>query len=558
MKKTTKNKKVYWGNSFRRQVGLILLACMIAFTPTVAWAADEEWESLGSPGNGANSGMYNSLVMDGSTPYVAFLDKDNNDAFTVKRYSSSSWETVTTPLPDINHFSFALSGSIPYVAAVSNDYKLTVKRYSGGSWETVGGIVSSLATVPTLAFNGSTPYVSFSDHSQGGKTTVATYNNGSWETVGQAGFSSGNLATMTFHPSLAFDGPTPYVVFNELESDDPDDAPLTVMRYNGTTWETVGQTGFTPAKAYVFPHLAINNSIPYVSALNGETGAGVVMRYTNGTWETLGDLSTSAYPTLAFVGSTPYIAAMNMSDGNHIVKRYNGITWETVGNYGAAGIAMALARSGSSLYALSFNPDGNSPLIVKRYDTGEGNGAVTLPNAENGKLVELAVPNATTISSSSAVKESTLTTKDNAYDYPVGLVNFRFATAAASNTVSLVFVTDLKLHEVVARKYNPTTKEYAAVPGAAITETTYDDHHALQVTYTIADNGPLDLDPALGIIDDPVGLAVLSTPGAPNTGVGRDGISIPTVVIIGGIVLGVIVGTKRFRQRKRLSFSIHK
>lgn len=138
-------------------------------------------------------------------------------------------------------------------------------------------------------------------------------------------------------------------------------------------------------------------------------------------------------------------------------------------------------------------------------------------NAESGAAVKLTTPDGTTITCYSSVKETVLSVQDAGYQYPLGLVDFCFDTSEESNEVTLTFVTDLKPDQVVARKYNPITETYGAVSGVVITAVTHEGQPALQVTYTIIDNGPLDVDPDVGEIADPVGLA--STLGAPNTGV---------------------------------------
>lgn len=96
------------------------------------------------------------------------------------------------------------------------------------------------------------------------------------------------------------------------------------------------------------------------------------------------------------------------------------------------------------------------------------------------------------------------------------MVDFCFNTSVEANEVILTFVTDLKANEVVVRKYNTNTQQYDNVVVANITETTYEDQSALRVTYTIVDNGPLDLDADAGEISDPVGLG--RTIDSPATG----------------------------------------
>ena len=153
--------------------------------------------------------------------------------------------------------------------------------------------------------------------------------------------------------------------------------------------------------------------------------------------------------------------------------------------------------------------------IVYTYKTGSSN---SIPNAEDSSTVVLDLPSSTTLSNFVAVKESSLAVQDSGYNYPLGLIDFSFSTSTTDNTVSLLFVTDLKPNQVIAKKYDPSTKGYTTLDNATITETTHNNQHALLLTYTITDNGDLDLDKTTGIIKDPVGLATLAV-GSPNTGV---------------------------------------
>jgi photosystem II stability/assembly factor-like uncharacterized protein len=164
--------------------------------------------------------------------------------------------------------------------------------------------------------------------------------------------------------------------------------------------------------------------------------------------------------------------------------------------------------------------DGSRAIVARTGGIYTGvikNTPANLTDAEGGKPITITTPSGTTITCSSALKESAQVAQDGAYDYPLGLVNFCFDTNAQENQVSLTFVTDLKPNEAVARKYNPTTQTYFDIPGAVISETTLEGQHALMVSYTITDNGQLDLDPTSGKIIDPVGLATLSNQLA-NTG----------------------------------------
>ena len=162
--------------------------------------------------------------------------------------------------------------------------------------------------------------------------------------------------------------------------------------------------------------------------------------------------------------------------------------------------SFAIAASSTSAYVTKYTPP---------------NPTVTFDDAEAGNTT----PSGTTITCHSAVKESNLANKDTAYNYPHGLVDFCFSGAELSNEITLLFVTDLKPNQVAVRKYNPSTGKYATVSGAVITETTLEGKNALQIAYSIVDNGPLDTDPDAGEVADPIGLGVIDV-GAPNTGIG--------------------------------------
>ena len=166
--------------------------------------------------------------------------------------------------------------------------------------------------------------------------------------------------------------------------------------------------------------------------------------------------------------------------------------------------SFAIAASSSNAYVTKYTPP---------------NPTVTFDDAENGNTVTLTTPSGTTITCHSSVKESNLANKDAAYSYPNGLVDFCFSGADLSNEITLLFVTDLKPNQVAVRKYNPGTGKYSTVSEAVITEATLGGKHALQITYTIVDNGPLDTDPDVGEVADPVGIGVIDV-GVPNTGIG--------------------------------------
>ncbi|QQS27367.1 leucine-rich repeat protein [bacterium] len=179
------------------------------------------------------------------------------------------------------------------------------------------------------------------------------------------------------------------------------------------------------------------------------------------------------------------------------------------------------------------------------------NNTVTLPNAVDGKNMTITTPATTNITCSNTTKES-VAHPDNDYQYTMGFVDFCFTTNQTNNQVTLDFITDLKPSQVTARKYNPNTNSYNNLPtnaNPAITETTIDGKHALTLTYTLIDNGELDLDPAAGTISDPVGLAVSNSTydQLASTGENTQPILLAAVLLL----VSGIVGVWYFRRGRK-------
>lgn len=184
---------------------------------------------------------------------------------------------------------------------------------------------------------------------------------------------------------------------------------------------------------------------------------------------------------------------------------------------------------------LAFSPSGSTLYAGGQFQTVGGqarpnlaafqspNPTEVINNVVTNQPIELETPYGTTITCTDSVTEASLAAQDSSYEYPIGLVDFCFDTQETDNQVTLTFVTDLTPSQVTARKFNSNTNAYSTIPGATITQTTYNGDPALQLTYTITDNGPLDLDPTTGQIQDPVGLGTVQSGGGGSDNGGTGG-----------------------------------
>lgn len=243
-------------------------------------------------------------------------------------------------------------------------------------------------------------------------------------------------------------------------------------------------------------------------------------------------------------GGYVYVADTN----NHRVQKFEGDgTYVTQwGMYGSGDGQLSsprgmFATTSGLIYVVD---SGNNRVQLYGYEQ-----SVPVDTTLSGKPIELRTAAGTAVISSSNVSTDTFGTQDAGYTYPLGMLDFRLTTNKSSNLMTIIFVTDLSAEEVVVRKYQPSTNEYSTVSGAVVTDVLYEGAPALQVSYELVDNGPLDTNAAVGVIDDPIGLAVvneavdepeLAAPGAPDAGAGLR-ISVGTFALVLVVSVAAIV-----------------
>jgi hypothetical protein len=158
--------------------------------------------------------------------------------------------------------------------------------------------------------------VAYLDNGNSLKATVMKFNGTSWITVGSVGFSAGEA----LYTSLALDGSgTPYVAFEDAGNS----FKATVMKFNGSSWVTVGTAGFSAGMAQ-YTSLGLDGSgVPYVAYKDaGNSYKATVMKFDGSGWVTVGAAGFSAgaanFTSLALDGSrNPYVA---YQDGGNSYK----------------------------------------------------------------------------------------------------------------------------------------------------------------------------------------------------------------------------------------------
>lgn len=312
---------------------------------------------------------------------VAFRDPYNKQKATAIKYTNGSWVDIETRgltkgySTDLRTY-IAYDGT-PYIcyADVLNSYKACVKKYVGGSWVNVGPLDFSTdrADYISLAFDkNSNPYICYKDWAADG-ITVQKFNGSLWATVGVK-----NLTGRTaFNPYMAMDTATttPYII---CQDDNGHSYKALVEKFNGANWVVVGTADFSTGRVFN-PKIEISSTgNPYV--IYGDEGNGniaTVKMFDGMNWVNVGTglVSTfsSDYTTIAFgKNDTLFAAYQDVQITNKaVVKKFNGTGWVQLGSNVGIGSTkyLSLATNGNGIPYLAYNDAGGyTKGYVKKYD----------------------------------------------------------------------------------------------------------------------------------------------------------------------------------------------
>ena len=161
---------------------------------------------------------------------------------------------------------------------------------------------------------------------------------------------------------------TLYYAYSSSQNSDK----LSVSKFNGTVWETVGALGFTDGFVG-FETISLDftsTNIPYVSYRDNSVGIGPMVRKFNGSnWQVVGvgsigtTLAASTYIKLD-ANNVPYLSILGTIDvaygtGSHKIKKFNGFSWVDV--------ASTITRR-NRIYPFAFNANNELNYVEMNND----------------------------------------------------------------------------------------------------------------------------------------------------------------------------------------------
>ncbi|MDP1884441.1 MAG: hypothetical protein Q8L10_03650 [Candidatus Moranbacteria bacterium] len=237
------------------------------------------------------------------------------------------------------------------------------------SWEILGdqGFNDHYSTKHKIAVHPKTQevYVAFKDFNHSNKATVKKFNGSSWEVVGTTGFSIGEIGNgrigFTFNPLTN----EPYLAYEDWSNSNR----ISVMRFNGSSWTSVGIPGFSKGRVTDIS-IAFNpkTNEPYVAY---ESGTKItVMKFDGQSWINVGNPEFGGAANefvsgvdIAFDASEPYVTYSIHSSGRILVVKLHANSWIDFGNTGANYVNVFTP-------SILFQPTTNVPYVIYGYDGG--------------------------------------------------------------------------------------------------------------------------------------------------------------------------------------------
>jgi uncharacterized protein YgiM (DUF1202 family) len=267
------------------------------------------WQALGNP---AASSSYGDMVLYNGTPYYVFSDSQNENRLTLKKYTGSAWENVGPAASPGSTPTLAFDGSVPYIAFVSNEGVQVQKLISAGSQpDVVMGTVVNCTTSVNVRSGPSTSYAVIGSAPKGAKYAVLGQS-GSWYKIdfnGQTGYISTSYlsvsSTPTPTPTLT-PTPTPTATATPTPTPTATPTPTSAPTPTPTATPTPAQTG-TVVNCTTSVNVRSGPSTSYAIIGSAPKGAKYAVLGQSGSWYKINFNGQTGYISTSYlsVASTP-------------------------------------------------------------------------------------------------------------------------------------------------------------------------------------------------------------------------------------------------------------
>ncbi|MCB0699283.1 MAG: T9SS type A sorting domain-containing protein, partial [Chitinophagaceae bacterium] len=315
--------------------------------------------------------IYNGYI------YVLYSDNNRSGKATCAYYYNGNWYALggtgfTYTSADYTSLVITPDG-YAYMAYKDNNNNPKAMQWTSNGWSSMGTVSSSSCSEVSIAADtNNNPYIAYKDISNSSKLTVKKHNGSSWSTVGSSGFTPSSVNT----PKIVInqDNNTPYVVYG----DNANSQKASVMKYSSSSWSNVGSAGFS-SNTVDYTTMAIDdNGVVYVGYKdNSQSNKATVMKYTSSggggsgfTWD--GSSSSDWNTSANWAGNTV------PSSSDDVVIPSSGVThWPNINYYTSVYCKDLTIQSGATL-TLNY-----SSAKLRVYGDIDNNGTF---NASSGRI----------------------------------------------------------------------------------------------------------------------------------------------------------------------------
>jgi hypothetical protein len=352
-----------------RRFCLKILACIVFLTGLSILSCSQS-PGGGSSGHGNESSSSSSYGTNGLSYYTVTYNGKGNTGGTVpvdpNRYTNGQSVTVLGNTGNLTDQGYSLSGwsnasgTFYYPGQTFSMGTANVNLYAVWiAYTYLSSITPSLATDGKGSF-----YVAYSDSDNGGKATVMKYTASTgWTVVGKAGFSAGQTAWT----SIAIDSSDMlYVAYEDFScpasiNSETNGGKATVMKFNGSSWSTLGSSGFSSGKAVNTCIKLDNYNNPYIVYSDASLGGSAIAKeYVGGNWVTVGS-----------GGFTPGPAGYESLSLDNSGNIYVGYCDESIPNTNCASLQMYAGSVWTQIYGAGWPVLYNGSLAYTNYDVSQ-------------------------------------------------------------------------------------------------------------------------------------------------------------------------------------------
>ncbi|MBS1783439.1 MAG: T9SS type A sorting domain-containing protein [Bacteroidetes bacterium] len=207
------------------------------------------------------------------------------------------------------------------------------------------------------------------------KVKVVKYSNGTWSTVGIPNFDS-MASTTSNYPNKPYlglgKGDTLHVLYTNPTG------RLTMMKYNGNNWDSVGQRGFTNGGTTPVSWCFDTTGTPYIATIDPVFfNRLIVLKYASGNWVSVspaGGLSNLSASNIVMTCNQNtnqlYVSFIDQAYPNNTwLKKYDGTNWTTLMSNtvlpSTLRIGALMFSKQDTLLGLQILPSGNNSIVSK-------------------------------------------------------------------------------------------------------------------------------------------------------------------------------------------------